>query len=49
MITNIIVTLILVAVLGGAVAYLIKAKKNGQKCIGCPGGCQTCHCNDQKK
>ncbi len=33
-----IVAAILLAVLGGAVAYIIKAKKNGTKCIGCPNG-----------
>ena len=36
---------IIIAVIGGAAAYVYKAKKNGQKCIGCPnskscsGGC----------
>ncbi|MBQ9793692.1 MAG: FeoB-associated Cys-rich membrane protein [Clostridia bacterium] len=49
MLENIIVTVILVAILGGAIAYLIKARKSGQKCIGCPGGCKTCHCKDGKK
>ena len=39
MIVNIITTLILVAILGGAIAYIVKSKKNGRKCIGCPGGC----------
>ena len=40
-----------------AVIYIIKAKKSGQKCIGCPysktcssskGGC-SCGCSDSKK
>ena len=35
---NIIVIVILVAIVGSAVAYLIKAKKSGAKCIGCPAG-----------
>ncbi|MBQ8684600.1 MAG: FeoB-associated Cys-rich membrane protein [Clostridia bacterium] len=26
-------------VIGGAVFYIIKAKKSGRKCIGCPEGC----------
>jgi len=30
---------ILVAVVGAAVAYIVKAKKSGRKCIGCPDGC----------
>lgn len=35
---NVIVCLILAVILGGAVWYLIRAKKKGQKCIGCPDG-----------
>ena len=27
---------IVVAIIGGAIFYIIKAKKSGQKCIGCP-------------
>ena len=52
---NIIIIAVLALIVGGAVAYLIKAKKSGQKCIGCPdsktcsgycsGGCASCgHC-----
>ena len=33
---NIIATVVLIAIIGGALAYIINAKKNGQKCIGCP-------------
>ena len=33
---DIIVALILAAVIGGAIFYIVKAKKSGQKCIGCP-------------
>ena len=36
--TNIIVVAIVAVVLGAAIAYIIKAKKSGKKCIGCPGG-----------
>ena len=39
MVDDIIVAMILVAILGGAIAYIVKAKKRGQKCIGCPDGC----------
>ncbi len=48
---TIIVIAIVGAVLGLAVAYIIKAKKSGKKCIGCPngskcsgscGGCKGC-------
>ncbi len=33
-----IVVVIVVLVLGAAIAYMIRAKKKGVKCIGCPGG-----------
>ncbi len=41
---TVIVTLILAAVLGTAVGYIIRAKKKGRKCIGCPdsGRCNGC-------
>ena len=35
---DLIVAVILIAMIGGAVAYIIKAKKSGVKCIGCPAG-----------
>ena len=41
---NIITAAVLVLIIGGAITYIVKAKKRGQKCIGCPGGCKTCHC-----
>lgn len=39
---------VIALIVGGAVAYIIKAKKSGKKCIGCPdsvscgksGGCK---------
>lgn len=34
--TEIIAVIAIVLIIGGAVAYIIKAKRNGQKCIGCP-------------
>ena len=36
---DIIIVAILVLVLGAAAGYVIKAKKRGVKCIGCPEGC----------
>lgn len=33
-----IIVLILIVLIGGAVTYIVKAKKNGAKCIGCPAG-----------
>ena len=49
--TDIIVILILLVTVGAAVAYIIREKKRGAKCIGCPhsktcgskGGCGG-HC-----
>lgn len=32
---------IIALIIGGAVAYIIKAKRSGQKCIGCPDS-KTC-------
>ena len=35
-----IIAIILIAlIIGSAVFYIIKAKKSGRKCIGCPDGC----------
>ena len=33
--------LAIVLIVGGAIAYIFKAKKSGQKCIGCPDS-KTC-------
>ena len=43
---NLIGAAVLVVLVGGAVAYLIRAKRRGVKCVGCPAG-GTCH-NSQK-
>lgn len=37
--TDIIVIGIVAGILGAAVAYIVKEKKKGVKCIGCPDGC----------
>ena len=39
--TNLIVIAVIAAVVGGAVTYIIREKKHGAKCIGCPlaGNC----------
>lgn len=49
MLTEIIAIAAIVLIVGGAVAYIIKAKKSGRKCIGCPdsasckaGCCSSC-------
>ncbi len=51
---NLIVVLILAAVIGLAIYYIVKQKKNGAKCIGCPYSKECgkasgdgCTCGDQ--
>ena len=42
-------------IIGAALIYLIKAKKSGKKCIGCPdaasciGACGACNCGCKSK
>ncbi|MBR4836456.1 MAG: FeoB-associated Cys-rich membrane protein [Clostridia bacterium] len=49
--TDYIVLVIILAIIGFAIGYILKAKRSGQKCIGCPnskscsGGC----CGSSKK
>lgn len=52
---NYIIIAIVVAVLTAAIGYIIKAKKSGKKCIGCPDGgscgkssCCSCGCDGKK-
>lgn len=42
---NAIIIVVLVAIIGGAVAYIVKAKRSGVKCIGCSAGGQCAHKN----
>ncbi|MBQ6824146.1 MAG: FeoB-associated Cys-rich membrane protein [Clostridia bacterium] len=47
---NIIIIAVLVAVVGLAVFAIIRSKKSGKKCIGCPeSGCSECTCCNSKK
>ena len=43
---------VLALVVGLAVLYIVKSKKNGKKCIGCPSGCSGscggCSCGHKK-
>lgn len=43
---NVIVIAVILAIVGLATRYIYKAKKRGQKCIGCPAGgsCSSCGC-----
>lgn len=54
---NLVLTLVLGVIIGGAGMYIYKAKKKGLDCIGCPsaktcsgkcGSCEGC-CGDQMK
>ena len=38
---TLIVIAVVLVIVAAAAAYVIKAKKSGKKCIGCPDGC-TC-------
>ena len=44
---NVMIVLIVLLILGASITYIVKAKKAGVKCIGCPAG-GTCsgHCNE---
>lgn len=46
---DIIVIGIIVLIIGSALFYVIKAKKRGQKCIGCPYACSCNSKNNQKQ
>ena len=54
--TDFILIIVLAVILGASVAYIVKAKKSGAKCIGCPveGGCphkqgNGCSCGSTQK
>ena len=40
--TDFIIVAILVLIIGSAIFYIVKAKKSGAKCIGCPAGGNCC-------
>ena len=45
---NFVLVLIIIVIVGGALAYIRKEKKRGVRCVGCPDGrtcggkCSTC-------
>jgi len=45
--TDFIVVVILAAVIGSALRYIVKAKKSGMKCIGCAAG-NCCSCGQSE-
>lgn len=42
---DILIGFAILAILTAAAVYIIKAKKSGVKCIGCPGGCSSGNCS----
>jgi hypothetical protein len=46
-----IVSVILIAVIGAAIFYIVKEKKKGNSCIGCPynGSCTKNDCKNSHK
>lgn len=36
MLIDIIVSVILILIIGGAIAYIVRSKKRGETCVGCP-------------
>ncbi len=43
-----IIALIVILIVGAAIAYIVKAKKSGAKCIGCPSGGSCCSKNNSE-
>lgn len=47
--SNLIILAVVAVIVGAAIAYIVKEKKKGTVCIGCPsagtcsGGCGGCH------
>lgn len=39
---NVIITLIIIGIVGAASTYIVRSKKRGVKCIGCPLSGQCC-------
>lgn len=41
-----VVVVVVVCVIGAAIVYIVKEKKRGAKCIGCPSGGQCGGCSN---
>ncbi len=50
---DIIALIVTVLITVGAIVYIVRAKKRGKKCIGCPDGCcsscQRCQAREDDK
>ena len=42
---NVIVIAVIAAIIGMALGYILRAKKSGRKCIGCPDNCACGSCS----
>ena len=48
--TDVIVVAVVAVIVGGALAYIIRAKRRGVRCIGCSsGGCCGCGCGSPEQ
>ena len=49
--TDVIVSLVVIAIVGSAIVYILRSKKKVRRCIGCPnadncgGNCESCKSN----
>ena len=47
--TNLIVSILVIAAVALAVGYLIRARRRGVTCVGCPsGGCGSCKSGSER-
>ena len=49
---DVIIILIILAILASSICYIIKEKKEGHTCIGCPNAAKCkkhCHCEELKE
>ena len=44
---NVVTVAVILIIIGAAVTYIIKAKKSGVKCIGCPAGGSCSHSHSE--
>ena len=45
--TDVIILMILIILIGAAVSYIVKEKKNGTRCIGCPAEIGRASCRER--
>lgn len=47
--TDFIIVVVLLVIIGAALIYIRRAKKSGAKCIGCPSGCSCSGKKDESE